>query len=138
MLMRYAVSIIFAVVIAGLPTVDLLIQDGTGELRAGPAIPEHSFVAVERSQPAPIPIQVEGRSSETIANIPFDKCLELMGSKIAALNANPMGIISVVNTGFMRITRVCTEPGDVLFTCSEADEWLVITTSQRSADKRCK
>lgn len=138
MLMRYAASIIFAVAIAGLPTVDLLIQDGTGELRAGPAIPEHSFVAVERSQPAPIPVQTEGRSSETIADIPFDKCRELMREKIAELKADPMGVISVLNTGFMKITRVCTDPGDVLFTCSEADKWLVITTSQVSGDKRCQ
>jgi hypothetical protein len=135
--MRYTISVIIAVVIAGLPALWPTGRIGAGQVWAGPAIPEHSFVALERSQLAPIPIQAEGRSSETIADIPFDKCQELMRSKIAALNANPMGIISVVNTGFMKIIRVCTEPGDVLFTCSEADQWLVITTSQQSADKRC-
>ena len=87
---------------------------------------------------APIPVQTEGRLSETIANLPFDKCRELMREKIAALNADPMGVISVVNTRFMKIIRVCTDPGDVLFTCSEADQRLVVTTSQTSADKRCQ
>ena len=137
MLMRYTISVIVAVVITGLPTPGHLSQDGAGQLRAAPAIPGHSLMALERSQLAPIPIQTEGRSSETISNISFDKCRELMGSKIAELNANPMGVISVVNTSFMKIIRVCTEPGDVLFTCSDADQWLVITTSQRSGDKRC-
>ncbi len=138
MLIRYTITVIAAVVIAGLPALDHVGQDGAGQLQAGPAIPERSVVAVERSQLAPIPIQAEGKSSETIADIPFDKCLELMRQKIAELNANSMGVIRVVNTGFMKITRVCTEPGDVLFTCSEADKWLVITTSQVSADKRCQ
>jgi len=97
-----------------------------------------SPAAAQRSSLAPIQAQADGKSTETVANISFDKCKELMSEKIEALKANPMGIISVLNSSYMKIVRVCTDPGDVLFTCSEADQWLVVTTSPMSADRRCK
>jgi hypothetical protein len=136
--MRYIIAAIAGLAVAGLPALELEGQLTTGRLQAQPAIAGYLSIATQRSVMAPILVQAEGKSSETIANIPFDKCRELMREKIAALNANPMGVISVLSTGFMEITRVCTDPGDVLFTCSEADKWLVITTSQISADKRCR
>jgi len=136
--MRYIIAAIAGLAVAGLPALELEGQITAGELQARPAIGGHLSVATQRSDMAPIPVQTEERSSETIADIPFDKCRELMREKIAELKADPMGVISILNTGFMKITRVCTDPGDVLFTCSEADKWLVITTSQVSGDKRCQ
>jgi hypothetical protein len=136
--MRYIIVAIAGLAVAGLPALEPDGQETAGQLQARPAIAGHLSVATQRWVMAPIPVQTEGRSSETIANLPFDKCGELMREKIAALNADPMGVISVVNTRFMKIIRVCTDPGDVVFTCSEADQRLVVTTSQTSADKRCQ
>lgn len=97
-----------------------------------------SPAASQRLSLAPIQAQADGKSTETVANISFDKCKELMSEKIEALKANPMGIISVLSANYMKIVRVCTDPGDVLFTCSDADQWLVVTTNPISADRRCK
>lgn len=90
-----------------------------------PASPSHSSSA--NAKP----------SSQSIS-MSFEQCISKRESVIASLGVNPRDIKPIVDTGLMTMTRICTNDGSVLITCSSVDQKMIITQSSAGKDVGCR
>lgn len=68
-------------------------------------------------------------AESTSREMSFDQCLLTKAKTIASLNVDPGRIVDIVNTGIVTMTKICTDDGAVIITCSKPDRKMVITTS---------
>ncbi|MBF8753767.1 hypothetical protein [Pseudomonas guariconensis] len=84
-----------------------------------------SFAAMLVAMPAIATAAAESTSTP----MSFEKCQAVQANTIAQLNVAPGDIVRIVNTSVMTMTRLYTDDGSVIITCSAPDNKMVITKS---------
>lgn len=73
-------------------------------------------------------LESSGYTTET-STMSFSACLSSVASTVSGLSVRSSDVRYIVQTNIMTVTRICTNDGSVLITCSRPDSTMVLTKS---------